>query len=176
MAQSIARPTRAELEKIALNPARPIPGQSLTNNPDSPAPYERPPQFTSKDEAIEYFMDLITDEEIYPDVMKTLEEGLPVMAIVESLLVKSFRDGLINPDMMLLLAEPLAYLLIGLAERQGIQATIVDDDDDPTEPWEDDVPINFSNSIKTIQEPKADEDLNLDEKIENVSSLMAKGD
>ena len=25
---------------------RPIPGQSLTNNPDNPYPWEQPPQFT----------------------------------------------------------------------------------------------------------------------------------
>ena len=168
--------SQEEFERIASNPDRPIPGQSLTNDPTTPSPYERPPEFTSKEKAIEYFMELITDEEYFSDIMKALREGTEVMVIVEALLVKSFRDGLINPDMMLLLAEPLAYLLIGLAEREGIRAIIVNDPEDPLEPWQDEDPNVFGKKIRTITEPKAQEELNLDEKVDNAPSLMAKGE
>ena len=33
---------------------RPIPGQSLTNSPDSKYPWEQPPQFTNFKEALDY--------------------------------------------------------------------------------------------------------------------------
>lgn len=168
--------SQEELEKVASNPDRPIPGQSLTNDPNAPAPYEGPPEFTSKEKAIEYFLELITDEEYFPSLMKALREGTEVMVIVEALLVKSFRDGLINPDMMLLLAEPLAYLLLGLSERQGIRATIVDDPDDPLEPWQDEDPNVFGKKIRTITKPEDKEELNLDERIDSVPSLMARGE
>jgi len=168
--------THEEFEKVASNMDRPIPGQSLTNDPDNPAPYERPPEFTSKEGAIEYYLELITNDEYFPDIMKALQEGTEVMTIVELLLTQGFRNGEINPDMMLLLAEPLAYILIGLAERQGIRVTIVDDPDDPLEPHQEEDPNIFRKKIRTIAEPKDKEELNLEEKIDSVPSLMARGE
>ena len=172
--------TADELRKSASNPDRAIPGQSLTNNPENPAPYEKAPEFTSKDEALQYFMQFITSEENYDNVMEMLREGTEVMTVVEALLVKSFRDGQINPDMVLLLAEPLAYLLIGLAEREGIRAVIVNDDDDPEnpgEPWQDDAPPGrniLKDKARSGVEPPTKEKLNLDETIKNTPSLMAR--
>jgi len=34
--------------------SRPIPGQSLTTNPDEPRPFEGPPDFTNFKEALDY--------------------------------------------------------------------------------------------------------------------------
>ena len=45
--------------------------------------------------------------------------------------MNAFEEGVFNPDLMLLLAEPFAYLLLGLSERQGIRAKILDDPDSP---------------------------------------------
>ena len=50
------------------------------------------------------------------------------MDIVKIFLVESFEDGIINPDMGLLLAEPLAYMIMALAERADIDFVIDDDD------------------------------------------------
>ena len=55
----------------------------------------------------------------------------------------------INPDLMLIIAEPLAYLLLGLAERQGIQAVIVDDPDDPDEDETNMLSKNANNTKST---------------------------
>ena len=46
------------------------------------------------------------------------------------MLFKGFTEGKWNPDLMLLLAEPLAFMLIALAERQGIDYVINNDDDE----------------------------------------------
>jgi hypothetical protein len=167
--------TREEIEKSAFNLNRPIPGQSLTNDPENPAPYEKPPKFTSKEDAIEHFAGIITDEDNYANIIQALVEGVDVMSIVELLLTQSFKKGEINPDMMLILAEPLAYLLIGLAEREGVNATIVDDPDDPEDfldPQQDINPSVFRNQLNKIKEPKADEEFNLDERIKSAPSLM----
>ena len=71
---------------------------------------------------------------------------------------------------MLIIAEPLAYLLLGLSERQGIQAVIVDDPDDPDE---DETNI-FRSKLQTIQKPQEDEELQLQDKIDSVPSLMER--
>ena len=41
---------------------RALPGQSLTRDPDNPAPYERAPEFTNVHKAIEYLFGNIIDE------------------------------------------------------------------------------------------------------------------
>ena len=167
-----------QLRKIGGDLDRPIPGQSLTEDPDNPAPYSRPPEFTSREKAIEHFMELILDEDNFAGIMGALRSGTEVMTIVELLLTQSFRQGEINPDMMLILAEPLAYLLIGLAERQGFEPTIVDDSDDPIAFEEDIIEQSrpFRNKIREVKEPKADEELDLDSVIEeNSPSLLERG-
>jgi hypothetical protein len=162
--------TDEEFREFGKRTARPTPGQSLTNNPEAMAPYEKPPRFTNKKEALQHFFSLVTSEKKFMDIMDSLEEGVPVMDIVELILINSFQKGEINPDLMLLLAEPLAYILLGLAERQGIRAKITDDPDDPNIDEEN----LFRSKIQTITKPQDDEEVPMQEQIENVPSLMER--
>ena len=126
------RPEIYRAEQSKMN--RAIPGQSLTNDPANPAPYEQAPKFTNVHEANEYFWNYMTDEEIYPKLMTALSNGVPVMKIVQVVLFNEFQKGLVNPDLMLMLFEPTAYMIMALAEREGIEMTIyegdLEDDDD----------------------------------------------
>ena len=122
------RPEIYRAEQSKMN--RAIPGQSLTNDPANPAPYEQAPKFTNVHEANEYFWNYMTDEEIYPKLMTALSNGVPVMKIVQVVLFNEFQKGLVNPDLMLMLAEPLAYMLIALAERLDIDIEIDGEDDE----------------------------------------------
>ena len=166
-----------DFRKFATRTDRPIPGQSLTDSPETPAPHERPPRFTTKEEAIEYFSGMILQEETFPAIMKLIKSNVPIMNLVQVFLMQAFKQGLINPDLMLLIAEPLAYILMGLAEQQGIRYNIIDDDDDDGSEEEEEAQDTdiFRNKLQTITKPKNDEELNLDEKINNAPSLMARG-
>ena len=57
---------------------RPIPGQSLTNDPDSPLPFEGPAEFTDQEDVLNYYFELLTAEDKFEDVMDLLEDGTPV--------------------------------------------------------------------------------------------------
>lgn len=107
-----------------LTGGRPIPGQSLTTDPGSPAPYEKPPQFTSVHEASRDLFEFLVDPEIYSQTMELLIDEVPVMELVQSFLFLGFKEGKWNPDLMLMLIEPLAYIIIALAERAGIDPVI----------------------------------------------------
>ena len=106
-----------EFDKIQAGMGRPIPGQSLTNDPDNPAPYEQAPMFTTVDEASKYLWDFITDEPRYVAIMRAVDEEIPVMEHVRVILFNHFVKGAFNPDLMLMMAEPLAFMIIALAER-----------------------------------------------------------
>jgi len=111
---------------------RPMPGQSLTNDPDQPWPWEKAPEFTNLDDAIEYFFALIVDEDNHPELLKLLMRGFPVMDLTEVLLYNAFVEGKINPDLLLLLAEPIAYMLIYITDMAMIDPVILRPDEDDT--------------------------------------------
>ena len=118
-----------ELENISMNPNRPMPGQSLADDPENPAPYEKPPKFTSVHAASEdMFMKLIEPKK-YVSLMEAMDEGMPIMVITQMLLFNEFQQGAYNPDLMLMMVEPTAYMLIALAERLDLDIVIDEDDE-----------------------------------------------
>ena len=108
----------------------PTPGQSLANDPENPAPYEQAPRFTNIHEATYYLWTEITDPEIYLPIMETLQDGTPVLDIVHTMLFGEFQRGAWNPDLMLMLVEPAAYMIIALAERLELNIVIDNEEDD----------------------------------------------
>ena len=108
----------------------PIPGQSLTNSPDQPYPWERPPEITTQKEA----MNKIFLEIIKPDNMETLgtamSDGIPIAGLAEVLIKTSFQKGKINPDLAVTLMEPVMYMLLSVAEKIGVDPVLSDDEED----------------------------------------------
>ena len=103
--------------------SKPIPGQSLTNDPDNPYPWESPPEFVNVNTAIDSIvMNMLGDEEKLANIIEVLASGeIPIAGIAQIILEDGFRKGKYNPDLMLLLAEPLMVVLMALAERAGIR-------------------------------------------------------
>jgi hypothetical protein len=98
---------------------RPVPGQSLTNSPDNPYPWEQPPRFTEIQPAIEsLFLDL-TEPEAYEAIVDLVDNNNTIADIAQILLHAGFQEGLWNPDLMALLIEPTMYLVMALVERAG---------------------------------------------------------
>lgn len=108
------------LRKHFISARRSIPGQSLTNDPNNRASFERSPEFTVLRDAIEYLFVKFTDEAFYIPTMQKIAEGVSIMEIVQLTLFTGFTKGKWNPDLMLLLAEPATYMLMAFAERAGI--------------------------------------------------------
>tara|TARA_R110000803_G_scaffold37378_3_gene80537 strand:- start:2081 stop:2710 length:630 start_codon:yes stop_codon:yes gene_type:complete len=125
-----------EYTKIQKSGKRPIPGQSLTNDPESPAPFEKAPKFTSVHAASEYLWESFIEPETYTSLMGSVSEGVPIMDLAQIILFAEFQKGSWNPDLMLMLFEPVAYMIMALAERVGLEMTIYEgdlEDDDAEE-------------------------------------------
>ena len=122
----------AELDQQALeehNPFQgPVPGQSLTNSPDTQQPWEQPPKMTSIKEATERMFLEILKEENLEAIVNLLDDGMSVAKVTEMLLFIGFSKGEFNADLMMLLAEPTMYMILAVAEGVGIDPAINDDD------------------------------------------------
>ena len=147
-----------EYVRVTTQLGRPIPGQSLTADPDNPAPYEKPPRFTSVHEASEFIFEKLIDEETYMQVMELLIDDMPIMDITKTVLFKGFTEGKWSPDLMLMLVEPVAYMLLALAERAQIDPVIYRGEDEDDEEEEEVLGTSYEreklNSMKKMLQTK----------------------
>ena len=111
------------LEAIASAP-RPIPGQSLTSNPDEPKPFEGPPEFVEFREALDYTVANLLEPNVIEPIITAISTGTPVMDISTQIVYVGFQEGKWNPDLMMMLIEPLTYVLMAICEQSGIEFTI----------------------------------------------------
>jgi hypothetical protein len=112
------------LRAQVIQGGRAIPGSSMTNDPDNRQDFEKPPQITNLRDGTEYIFASIIQEERYLTLMELVGKGMPIMDIVQNILFGGFQRGMWNPDLMMLLAEPAAYMIMALAERAGIDYKI----------------------------------------------------
>tara|TARA_R110001592_G_scaffold45248_5_gene144777 strand:- start:194 stop:817 length:624 start_codon:yes stop_codon:yes gene_type:complete len=115
---------------------KPIPGQSLTSNPEEVRPFEGAPEFTNFKEALDYTVGELLEEEAYMSIVGAIGDGVPVIDLVMQITYVGFREGKWNPDLMMMLVEPLIYTLMALAEKADIEYRIDDEDDEDDEPAE----------------------------------------
>lgn len=108
----------------------PTAGQSLTNDPSNPYPWEKAPEMTSVKMATEkIFFDLLKEDNL-TTVANLMSQKTPVVDIANLLLQSGFQKGKWNPDMMLNLLEPTMYMLMAIAEKAGIEPVLTRDDAD----------------------------------------------
>jgi hypothetical protein len=117
---------------------KPIPGQSLANNPDEPRPFEQPPEFTDFREALNYLAEELLEPEIYEGLVTGIGQGVPITDVTLQLLQAGFQEGKWNPDLLMMLIEPVMYLLMALCEKAGIEYRIDSDDEDDLSPEDED--------------------------------------
>lgn len=97
---------------MAISPFdRPIPGQSLTRPPKNAA-YEKPAQFNTVDEAMDFLMKSIGNTKKLTKFIIMLDNEVPVEALVRTTLMGGFTEGKWNMDLAMLLAKPLAGMFI----------------------------------------------------------------
>ena len=109
----------------------PIPGSSLTQNPDEKMPYEQAPKHVDQEDAMhDIFMNL-TDDEKLDDILDIMRSGVPVEDVAQTILFAGFQSGQYTPDLMLTLIEPTIYMLMSIAEVHGIEAEIYPEENFP---------------------------------------------
>ena len=116
---------------------RPVPGQSLTNDPDTKYPWEQPPKFTNVSSAT---MEIVAD---------SYEKETYEMIALTLILQAGFQEGKWNPDLMMLLIEPTMYILASIAEQCGIDYLLYEGD--TFESYEEEEEENDKKSLEDIQ-------------------------
>ncbi len=113
---------------MAINPnahdidpfARALPGQSLTEDPNS-APYLKPPATASIEKATEAILQGMHDPIRKESLLRILETDLSAETIASSIVMQAFANGMITPDMAELVKPVIVLSLLGMASDENME-------------------------------------------------------
>ena len=98
-----------------------IPGQSMASSPESKMAWDGPPQYAGIKEASEAIFLSLLEEENLTAILDLLENDVPISEITSVLLLTGFSKGQYNPDLLMMLIEPVMYMIMAIADRFGIE-------------------------------------------------------
>jgi len=104
-----------------INYSGPVPGQSLTNNPDQKYAWEQAPEFVNRRDAELFILEELTEKDKFIAITDMISEGMPLDIITRTYLMSGYSRGLWDVDLMMLLIEPTAFILMALAEKVGLE-------------------------------------------------------
>ena len=148
---AVQNPEHLDIEAFeGLSPFnRPVPGQSLTNDPANKAPWESPPTFTTVQDATVALVADCFSEENFEMIALALADDMPVGNLAAIILQEGFNKGAWNADLLMLLMEPLMYILMAIAEKCDIDYLLYEGD--TYESYEDeDNPEEVVKNLKSM--------------------------
>tara|TARA_R100001086_G_scaffold204057_1_gene119995 strand:- start:5411 stop:5935 length:525 start_codon:yes stop_codon:yes gene_type:complete len=98
----------------------PIPGQHLTG-PFGDRPWQNPSQYSTVEEALEFYIPRLMDETFSDQLIDVIEIGIPLTAIANSLQLASVMEGKHSIDVGILLMPILIEMLELIATNAKIE-------------------------------------------------------
>lgn len=100
----------------------PIPGQSLTAELGS-RPWQQPAQYTTVEEALDYYLPRLQSEEVTAQLLDVMEMGIPVTTIANTMQLGSVMEGKHSVDVGMLILPVLVELIMLIGDTAGIKYT-----------------------------------------------------
>jgi hypothetical protein len=110
----------AELNAVPFDAA--IPGQSLTAELGS-RPWQQPAQYTTVEEALDYYIPRLQSEEVSSQLLDVLEMGIPVTTVANTMQLGSVMEGKHSVDVGMLILPVLVELIMLIGDTAGIKYT-----------------------------------------------------
>jgi hypothetical protein len=105
----------------------PIPGMSLTVEPGS-VPWEQPPQYVTIDDVASFYSDKLDNPEAIFELMDLLENGMPILTIVNTMVKSSIMKGFHTVDTGFLVTPIIVEIIKTLAELNDVTYTVTAED------------------------------------------------
>ncbi len=98
----------------------PIAGQSLTAELGN-RPWQQPPQYTTVEEALQFYIPRLTNPELIDDLFNVMETGIPLTTIANAMQSGGVMEGKHSLDVGILIMPVLIETMAYLAEESGIE-------------------------------------------------------
>lgn len=137
-----------------------IPGESMTK-PRGVLPFEKPPMTASPEVGVQMVFDAVTKPKAARKLIKTLEGGVPIDVVVDSMLTMLQGEGIVSPQSLMLMAPALMTMIEGMATIAKVPVKYSEQPDEWVEPDEAEVAALVSKMTGQLEEiaPTGDEEL-----------------
>lgn len=98
----------------------PIPGESLTKAPKS-FPWERPPEISKPEEAVDYYLEKLTEPKRMKSMLELLQLDTDVVTFTEGILRSGVSRGLHSIDVSMVIAPVIHEFVKSSAEMAEIE-------------------------------------------------------
>ena len=112
---------------------KPIPGQGLMSDPENPMAFEKPAAISTLSDGINKVFLTVTEEGSFESILNSMKAGIAITELTHFILFEGFRKGMWNPDLMLMLAEPVMFMLIAFAEKASIDYVLYEGEEEEEE-------------------------------------------
>ena len=103
--------------------SRPIPGMGMTHELGA-RPWQTPYQYTTLEEALDYYIPRLSSEEVRRKLFDVLEMGIPVTSVANSIQLSSVMEGKHSVDIGMLILPILMEFIMLMADEVGIDLAI----------------------------------------------------
>ena len=146
----------------------------MTNDPDQPHPWEKPAEFSNPREALDEIVNGILQPEAMKHIVGALAHGAAVADLSIAILYAKFSEGAVNPDVMLLLVEPVMFIIMAIGEEAEIKYNIEGNDLDELDEDDSNESGEFKNKLNSFQNAFTDIK-NTAVKDKNITTNISKG-
>lgn len=98
----------------------PIPGEGMTAELGS-RPWQNPPQYASVEQALEFYIPKLVSEELYDGILDSMELGIPLTTMADSMQSAAVMQGLHTVDVGILAMPVLIEMLAYIGDEAGIE-------------------------------------------------------
>tara|TARA_B100001758_G_C18347706_1_gene577978 strand:- start:376 stop:900 length:525 start_codon:yes stop_codon:yes gene_type:complete len=98
---------------------RPIPGQSLTDEPRN-NPWENPAEMSDIEDVTKFYINRLADQDVIDDLSAVMEAGVPLKPVVETITSAGTMRGLHSIDSAMLVGPIIHQFLKSAMETQGV--------------------------------------------------------
>ena len=98
----------------------PIPGMGMTHELGA-RPWQNPAQYSTVEEALEYYIPRFANDEVTDQLLDVLEMGVPVTTLANTIQLGGVMEGKHNIDVGMLAIPVLMELIMYIADREGVK-------------------------------------------------------
>ena len=99
---------------------RPIPGEGLTHELGA-RPWQNPPQFSSVDETVSYYLSRIGQDEFAKGLINVIELGVPLTVLANTIQLSGVMEGKHSVDVGILIMPALIEAMSLIADSAGVK-------------------------------------------------------
>ena len=110
-----------ELEEVSFD--RPIPGQGMTSELGA-RPWEQPPQYTTVDEALSYYLPKLSNDEFAKNLVNVMEMGVPITSLANTIQMSSVMEGRHSVDVGILILPVLIEAMRFIGDSANVDYVV----------------------------------------------------